>query len=635
MPTSAVREGMNQAMQDERHGRFADACQKLERVISEAGAELLSLDARLRLGKLRIYLSQLPQADEVLRQAHDLALRAGATQKAVAALHLQALLLRRQFRHAEALRLLETSPVQHRAEAPTAETGQWLHYRGLLVADRGDLAQGERILFRAHALYKELHDDAGLAEVCDSLANLLLRHGKTRVALVFAEESVRLKRALGDRYGEAISLGTLGRVYQLQARYEEAARMFEADLAIARELGDVGGAGHMLNALGETALLRRDARAAMDYHRQSLAENPSPVNALHAQLGLAWARLETGDLEGTAAACDLLAALLAEHPDVHGLGASLRGLRGAVAWRRGDPQQGERLLKEAVDSLEAQKHATDTIRYLYGLRDLYQAQGDTAHAVQVMVRALNLLHECGAERGVSDLEHWLQTVDSPSLIRLALEQQLPEFVVKGILTGTLRRPPSRKQPVAVLFSDIRDYTRLTEGLGAEQVVDILNDWFTEATRVVRRHGGVVDKFIGDAIMAVFGVPEPREDAAADAVRAALDLREELYALNLRQQALGGRPIRVGVGIAAGEVVVGYIGSYLRQSFTVIGDAVNVASRLEAETKARGCDILVSGEVEEQQARSRAAETQYLGKIPVKGHEPVDVYQVKGTLQVAD
>src|SRR5207244_2733044 len=131
------------------------------------------------------------------------------------------------------------------------------------------------------------------------------------------------------------------------------------------------------------------------------------------------------------------------------------------------------------------------------------------------------------------------TVDSPSLARLALEQHFPDFLVEGVLGG-LRRPPNRKQPITVLFSDIRDYTTLTEGLPAEQIVELLNDWFSEATRVVRRHGGIIDKFIGDAVMALFGVPEPQEDAAARAVRAALELRDELFALNLRQRALGGR-----------------------------------------------------------------------------------------------
>ena len=128
------------------------------------------------------------------------------------------------------------------------------------------------------------------------------------------------------------------------------------------------------------------------------------------------------------------------------------------------------------------------------------------------------MSECGSERGVQDVEDWLRTVDTPNLVRLALERHFPSWLIDDMLGGRLRKPPSRSQSIVVLFSDIRDYTTLTEGMEAEQVVQLLNEWFSEVTRIVRRHGGFVDKFIGDAVMAVFGVPEPRDSMAADAVR---------------------------------------------------------------------------------------------------------------------
>ena len=105
-----------------------------------------------------------------------------------------------------------------------------------------------------------------------------------------------------------------------------------------------------------------------------------------------------------------------------------------------------------------------------------------------------------------DVEDWLRTADAPALIRLALERHFPDYLVENIVTGQLGRQPTRRQEVTVLFSDVRDYTSLSEGLQPEAVVELLNEWFTEVTRAVRQHGGVVDKFMGDGVMALFGVP---------------------------------------------------------------------------------------------------------------------------------
>ena len=368
------------------------------------------------------------------------------------------------------------------------------------------------------------------------------------------------------------------------ARYDEAADEFRRDLEIAEELGDTRGIGIMLNALGEVALLRGDLEAASDSYEKAQAIQAGPAHSLHAHLGLTRTHLAAGRLDRASAECDRAATLIEAHPELTGLPDVLNGLRGAIDWRRGDFEAGEGRLNAAIAALEAGRYPLDTIPFLYELRDLYQAQGSRAKAVLVMARALDLLSECGSERGVQDVEDWLRNVDTPNLVRLALERHFPSWLIDDMMGGRLRKPPSRMQPIVVLFSDIRDFTALTEGLGAEEVVQLLNEWFSEATRIIRRHGGFVDKFIGDAVMALFGVPEPRETMAADAVRrGAGDARRAGY--HEHAAPVPGRPeIRVGIGIDQGEAVVGFIGSHLRQSYTAIGDVVNTASRLESKTK---------------------------------------------------
>src|SRR5262249_40355268 len=149
---------------------------------------------------------------------------------------------------------------------------------------------------------------------------------------------------------------------------------------------------------------------------------------------------------------------------------------------------------------------------------LLHAQKRIPEAASVMARALDVLAECGSEQGVRDVEQWMRTTDEPALLRLSLARHVPDHLIDGILAGRMLTLPPRRQEMTVLFTDVRDYTTLTERLAPEDVVEILNEWFIEVTRAIRRHGGVVNQFIGDAIMSLFGVPEPRDDAAADAVR---------------------------------------------------------------------------------------------------------------------
>jgi adenylate cyclase len=184
-----------------------------------------------------------------------------------------------------------------------------------------------------------------------------------------------------------------------------------------------------------------------------------------------------------------------------------------------------------------------------------------------------------------------------------------------------------RQEVSVLFSDIRSYTTLTEKADAHQIVDMLNEYFTYMVDVVFHHGGILDKFIGDAIMAVFGAPFSRPDVdPVNAVSTALDMQVQLAAYNEERRARGQRPIDIGIGISTGEVVCGNIGSEKRMDYTAIGDGVNLASRLEGATKQYGARIMIS-EFTRDKVASRFVMRE-LDRIRVKGkHHPVRVYEV--------
>jgi adenylate cyclase len=222
--------------------------------------------------------------------------------------------------------------------------------------------------------------------------------------------------------------------------------------------------------------------------------------------------------------------------------------------------------------------------------------------------------------------HMLDGLHERDRLRATLGKFMTSSVMEHLLAGDVQLG-GELLTATIVFSDIRSFTSLSEKMDAHTVVAMLNEYFTEMVDVIALEDGVVDKYIGDAIMAVWGAPIPKADDALRAVRAAVSMREALARLNARLTARGMKAIRTGIGVHTGEVVAGNIGSERRMEYTVIGDAVNVALSLETATKEVGAPVLLSDDT--YQLVKRHVQAREAHAVIVKGRPAVRVWALTG------
>ncbi len=186
---------------------------------------------------------------------------------------------------------------------------------------------------------------------------------------------------------------------------------------------------------------------------------------------------------------------------------------------------------------------------------------------------------------------------------------------------------SKEVHASVLFADIRDFTAMSEKMSAAEVVSLLNQYFNTVEPAIKEEGGWINKFGGDSLLAVFGVLTPQPDHIEHAVQAALKMRDALHKFNVEQEKSGKHLLRIGVGIHCGNMVAGSVGSQDRMEFTVIGDTVNMASRIEGLNKKWGTDILISEDV--AKTTKHAIPLEAMPETRVHGiSNPIQVFAIK-------
>jgi adenylate cyclase len=270
------------------------------------------------------------------------------------------------------------------------------------------------------------------------------------------------------------------------------------------------------------------------------------------------------------------------------------------------------------DALEAEDEQTR--QQYYPDRTLYSQGTEQQHSVHLSLETIADASNPSNVYGV------LVVINNEKRLDSTMYPYMTQELAEELLRLDDTKLGGDRQEVSVLFSDIRSYTTLTEKLSAEEVVGMLNEYFELMVEAVFEHKGTLDKYIGDAIMAVFGSPLPLVDHAWRAVQTAVEMRKRLAGFNGRRLADGKEIIKIGIGINSDSVISGNIGSSKRMEFTAIGDGVNLASRLVGASKQYGCDIIIS-----QYTFQPCADLIWhreLDCIRVKGKtEPVKIYEL--------
>jgi adenylate cyclase len=206
-----------------------------------------------------------------------------------------------------------------------------------------------------------------------------------------------------------------------------------------------------------------------------------------------------------------------------------------------------------------------------------------------------------------------------------------KFMSKGVMQNVIQNIDNlglggKRSVVTVLFADIRGFTTLSEQISPQEVSKILNEYFTEMEPIITEHNGIINKFIGDAIMAIFGEPIQDKNHAMNAVKCAYKMIQRVDKLQSKWEQEGKPKIEIGVGIATGEVFVGNIGSINRMEYTVIGDTVNLASRLEGYNKTYKSKILINTKTYE--SVKNIADVVKLSDVQIRGKaKKIDIYEV--------
>ena len=436
----------------------------------------------------------------------------------------------------------------------------------------------------AYELYQDSPDE--LAKVEDSLGRYYANLGRPTLARHYYEQSLARKTEIGNQFGLCITLSNLALLYLERGEYAQARRLFVNAIEIDQTIDNHHGLAIHLNELGRVYIHLHEPERAVECLTRCLEQcdkkYPKTRALVHknlAQVCLLQGRLDEG-LSHIAQALRLFQRL----KYAEGLGIAKR-MEGRLLCAVQDNARALAAFQTAITLFRQVQKPHDVALTLLDIAQIKQRAGQPTEALETLKQALLIAEGLHDDLLVQRVQDELHQVNPVEALKIAIQRQVGREA--AMMTTSLR---GHQEQVTVLFSDIKEFTRFSAVTPPMTVVDTLNEYFWEMTRVVTERNGYVDKFIGDGLMVVFR-GEAKGHHSYRAVLTGVTMLERLAELNRERRRLGLWEIQVRVGIHTGEAIIGNIGSYDKMDYTAIGSTVNLAQRLEAY--ARPNTVLIS------------------------------------------
>ncbi len=461
---------------------------------------------------------------------------------------------------------------------------------GINFLSRGELDKATFFLDEAIEIFEKLGLDSDLPKLYSNKAQVCIMKEDYIAAEDLSKKDFEIAKKFDNKHSLAFSYYHLGRIRRLLKRTHSAEDFLKRSLALFEEVNNMDMAGHVMIELALCASERKDVKSATDYCAKTQ-------------------KIFKRDKRNSPELAKLLVT---------------RGIVLRTADRR---QIARRCFEDALrmyDKLEMV--VIDLAEAHFEFAMYWKGINDRKTATEHMRSAIDIAEKLGLGRKVDSYLQELNAFNPEEGSKLRLSQLMDKSAVEQFTSRKVKSGQLvvEKKHLTILFTDIRSFTMISETLSLDDMTSFLNDFYRNVTQVVMKFNGQINKFIGDAAMAIFNMDGQLDDHPVWAVRAALDLVRAMEETNHIRSKKGEMPIHVGIGINTGEVLLGAFGSGLRLDYTAIGDNVNIASRIQGQ--AGPGEIVISDATLEHVKDIVTVED--LGEKPLKGKgQPLRLHKV--------